>query len=51
MNVTYPMGVLRSLSIKKIFYDKMDLRPFFILMWRSSIITFNNLKCKCSMLN
>ena len=38
MNVRYPMGVLRSFSIKNIFYDKMDLR-FFILMWRIQLLT------------
>ena len=26
MNVRHPMGVLHSLSIKKIFYDKTDLK-------------------------
>ena len=29
MTVIYPMGVLHSFSIKKIFYEKMDLRIFF----------------------
>ena len=29
MNVRYPMGVLHSFSIKNVFYDKMDLRPFY----------------------
>ena len=29
MNVGPPMGVLHSLSIKKIFYDKMELRLFY----------------------
>ena len=29
MNITHPMGVLYSCSIKNIFYDKMDLRLFF----------------------
>ena len=29
------MGVLHSFSIKNIFYDKMDLRLFF--MWRSAV--------------
>ena len=34
MNVRHPEGVLHSFSIKNISYDKMDLRLFFILMWR-----------------
>ena len=29
MIVRYPMGILHSFSIKKIFYEKMDLRIFF----------------------
>ena len=29
MNVRHPMGVLHSFSIKKFFYDKMDLRLFY----------------------
>ena len=28
MNVRHPTGVLHSFSIKKIFYDKMDLKTF-----------------------
>ena len=28
MNVRHPVGVKHSFSIKNIFYDKMDLRPF-----------------------
>ena len=28
MNVRHPMGVLNSCSVKNIFLDKMDLRPF-----------------------
>ena len=30
MNVRYPMGVLHSFSIKNIFFDKMDLRLFYV---------------------
>ena len=33
MNVRRP-GVLRSFSIKNIFYDKIDLQDFFIFVWR-----------------
>ena len=29
MNARHPMGVLHSFSIKKNFYDKMDLRLFY----------------------
>ena len=29
MNVSHPMGVLHSFSIKNIFYDKMNLRLFY----------------------
>ena len=29
MNVRHPMGVLHSLSMKNIFYDKMDLWLFY----------------------
>ena len=29
MNVSHPIGVLHSFSIKNIFYDKMDLRLFY----------------------
>ena len=29
MNVRHPEGVLHSFSLKNIFYDKMDLRPFY----------------------
>ena len=32
MNVTHPMDVLHSFSIKNIFYDKMNLRIFYIRM-------------------
>ena len=28
MNVRHPQGVIHSFSIKKIFYDKMDLTAF-----------------------
>ena len=28
MNVRHPMGVIHSFSIRNIFYDRMDLRPF-----------------------
>ena len=29
MNVRHPIGILHSFSIKNIFYDKIDLRPFY----------------------
>ena len=29
MNVRHPMGALHLFSIKNIFYDKMDLKPFY----------------------
>ena len=34
MNVRHPMGVLHSLSIKNVFYDKMDIRLFNFLKIR-----------------
>ena len=33
MNVRHPMGVLNSFSTKTIFYDKIDLRPFFDVIY------------------
>ena len=30
MSVRHPQGVLHSFSIKNIFYDKMDLRLFYV---------------------
>ena len=29
MNVRHPKGALHSFSIKNIFYDKIDFRPFY----------------------
>ena len=30
MNVRHPIGVLHSISIKNIFYDKLDLTLFYL---------------------
>ena len=38
MNVRHPTGVLHSFSIKKIFYDKMDLRLLFAKFQLLSIL-------------
>ena len=32
LSIYYPQGVIHSFSTKKIFYDKMDLRPFYFYM-------------------
>ena len=32
LSIYYPQGVVHSFSTKKIFYDKMDLRPFYFCM-------------------
>ena len=38
MNARYPMGVLHSFSVKKFFYDKMDLRLLFAKFQLLSIL-------------
>ena len=44
MNVRHPLGVLHSFSIKNIFYDKTDLRLFYIRVTIYSLLTTEILK-------
>ena len=41
MNVRHPQGVLHTFPIKKFFYDKMNLRLFYLHMTTFPVLVFS----------